>query len=277
MKPMIIGMISLAVIAAILAALSVRIFTELKEWEAIGTELQEENDALREDNNKLCVEKLALISSAENAENDTVKLKLQYQDAIEALEEARAELTELKAAASRTVETISNDEQSKGDTSLLPPEGVHTNTYRCEDYRLFDPRSDQAKFQKECYTGEYSGARYYCKDKTPYVCAAMGGAYGTEIGQAYHITLRNGRDFNVILADFKHPIDDVNPYDYGDGDINYDGQECICVIEFVVDMDAVPQEVKQAGTMSAMPEMGGLYGYGGDIVKIERLGRVWEP
>ena len=104
----------------------------------------------------------------------------------------------------------------------------------------------------------------------------MATAYGIEIGHTYNITLQNGYNFDVIMGDFKHPIDNVQPDDYGDPDVNYDGEPTTSVVEFIVDMDAVPEEVKQAGTMSALDEFGGLFGDGGDIVEIVDIGRVWE-
>ena len=284
---MIIGMITVATISAILAALSVRLFYDNREWQALTEEIQAENEAIRKNTSELCQEKLSLLIDIQTAENEAAKLKLQLDDALTAYENSEKERIELKeqliqATAKDSIADKSTGKVSKagqsGDIPLLPPEGVHTNTFRCEDYRLFDPRSEQFKLQKCCCTSMRTGIReYISKTADVYLCAAMGGAYGTQIGQAYAVRLRNGYRFNVIVADFKHPIDEASPYDYGDSDTNYDGDECINIIEFVVDMDVVPQEVKQAGTMSALPEMGGLYGYGGDIVKIERLGKVWRP
>lgn len=286
MKPMIIGMIAIAITAALLAALSIRLFVDNREWAAMAEEMQDENDGLREDTAELCKEKMSLIIGKEQAEDEATKLKLQLDDALTAYENSEKERITLKeqliqATAKDSIADKSTGKVSKagqsGDIPLLPPEGVHTNTFRCEDYRLFAKNSHQAMLQEDCFTDMSTGIRYYLRKDGFYYCAAMGGAYGTEIGQAYAVQLRNGEVFNVIMADYKHPIDDVYPYDYGDGDVNYDGDDCINIIEFVVDMEEVPKEVKQAGTMSALPEMGGLYGYGGDIVKIEKLERVWCP
>jgi hypothetical protein len=277
-------MITVATIAAVLAALSVRLFYDNREWAALAEEMQDENDGLRQDTNELCKEKMSLIIDKEKAEDEAANLKLQLDDALTAYENSEKERISLKEQLAKAENDfaekgkgkVSKAEQST-DIPLLPPEGVHTNTFRCEDYRLFVKNSQQAMLQEECHTAYKSGVRYLLTEDNYYYCAAMGGAYGTQIGQAYAVQLRNGTVFNVVLADYKHPIDNASPYDYGDNDTNYDGDDCICVIEFVVDMDAVPQEVKQAGTMSVMPEMGGLYGYGGDIVKIEKLERVWCP
>ena len=132
--------------------------------------------------------------------------------------------------------------------------------------------------QEECFTDFTTGIRYWTDESgEPWCCAALAGAYGREIGQCYIFTLKNGYTIPVIMADFKHPIDNIRADDYGDDDINYDGQKCINIIEFIVDMVAAPVCVKQAGTMSALECFGGLYGNLGNIVKIEYLGRRWEP
>ena len=80
------------------------------------------------------------------------------------------------------------------------------------------------------------------------------------------------------MGDFKHPIDNVRPDDFGDicplG--NYDGEDALCILEFIVDMAFVPKAVKEAGTMSALETFGGLYGNGGNIVEIIDTGRKWK-
>lgn len=282
---MIIGMITVATIAAVLAALSVRLFYDNREWQALTEEIQAENEAIRKNTSELCQEKLSLLIDIQTAENEAAQLKAQLDDALTAYENSEKERIALKEQLAKAVNDFAekgkgNDSNAKEseDIPLLPPAGIHTNTFRCEDYRLFDPRSEQFKLQKCCCTSMRTGIReYISKTADVYLCAAMGGAYGTEIGQTYAVTLRNGYRFNVIVADYKHPIDNPNPYDYGDNDVNYDGQDCICVIEFVVDMKAVPYALRVSGTMSALKDFGGLYGDGGDIVEMKKLERVWKP
>ncbi len=186
-----------------------------------------------------------------------------------------------------TEETI----QEQDEVSLLPV-GVDTNTFRCEPYQVairdecgnitgyksaFHSKSDQYALQQICTTDTTTGIRIYTHEGTIYYCAAMATAYGTEIGLTYKVTLKCGTEFNVIVADFKHSLDSASSTDYGDDDINYDGNYCINILEFVVDMLAVPAEVKSAGTMSALPEFGGLYGNGGNIIGIKALERKWVP
>lgn len=152
------------------------------------------------------------------------------------------------------------------------PEGM-TNTFRCMDYRkITNIRSDQYALQQECNTGTCTGIRYYNSGGTLYYCAALGSAYSRDIGDTWAVTLANGEEFNIILSDFK---DDGTTDFFGHPDINYDGERCTNIIEFVVDMGVVPSEVVQAGTMSALEQFGGLFGNGGNVIEMKYTGRVW--
>ena len=226
---------------------------------------------LIQEKEKLLLENITLQERNDELYSDNVKLTA----AIKELRKINKELMNYEA-----VQEIPAPAETVKATGLLPK--GHTNTFRCEDFHLFHPNSDQYKLQEGCTTDITTGIRILSvfKDTNKcdqYFCAAMATAYGTEIGQAYRVTLECGNVFNIILADFKHPIDNIRDDDYGDNDTNYDGEPCTNVIEFVVDMDSVPDKVKQAGTMSALAQFGVLYGDGGDIVKIEYLGRMWEP
>ena len=211
---------------------------------------------------------------------DYIKLLEDNEKLLAANKELIAINKELLNAEKVRIDEAEREETPAPEKQMLP-EG-HTNTFRCEDFRLFHPNSDQYKLQEGCITDITTGIRILSVFKgtnkcDQYYCAAMATAYGTEIGQAYKVKLKCGTEFNVILADFKHPIDNIRDDDYGDADTNYDGDFCTNVLEFVVDMDSVPDKVKQAGTMSALAQFGGLHGDGGDIARIEYLGRRWEP
>lgn len=157
------------------------------------------------------------------------------------------------------------------------PEG-DTNTFRCMDFRtITDHTSVQWKMQGECLTDPETGIRYLTANGKKYLCAAMGSAYGQDLGDTFHITLQNGHEFDVVYAEFKNPVTDPPDYTFfGHPDVNYDGEATTSVIEFVYDWTAAPQNVIDAGTMSALDVFGGLYGDGGNIVSIKYLGRIWE-
>lgn len=151
-----------------------------------------------------------------------------------------------------------------------------TNTIRFMDYRkITDTSSWQYKLQQECETTVLSGIRVYTDASgNEYLCTALGSAYGREIGDTWHVTLNCGTEFNIILADFK---DDGTTDCFGHQDKNYDGEPCTNVIEFVTDEDYVPSSAESAGTYTVFGILGGLHGKGGNIVRMEYTGRVWEP
>ena len=53
--------IVVVIIAGILAALAVRLWYDNRDWAEFAKELQNTNDALREDTSELCKEKLSLM------------------------------------------------------------------------------------------------------------------------------------------------------------------------------------------------------------------------
>ena len=259
--------IILFVFASFFAVVSVRLFIDNREWSDLASEIQRENEALRENNAVLCGEKLQLAKEIDGVTTALSAARAQLADALGELENVEAERNEL-------IDKVIAASLKSVSSSLLP--AGRTNTFRCEDYKLFAKNSQQAALQAECFTHSEYGIRFYLKDGIIYYCAAMATAYGTEIGQAYSVTLANGAEFCVIVADFKHPIDNPRTDDYGDPDTNYDSEPCTNVIEFVVDMDIIPETVRLSGTMSALEQFGGLYGDGGDIVSIEKLERIWK-
>lgn len=165
------------------------------------------------------------------------------------------------------------------------PEGVDTNRYDCEHYS-FGYGTDQYWLQLACYTDE-KGLRYFSHNGKKYYCVAMGGAYGIDIGDTWDVTLECGTTFGVILSDYQHSIEEVDPNDFGEryvydsyGNVvdllrNYDGEPVVHVLEFIVDIDSIPKSVLRAGTVSKLDEFGGLYGDGGNIIDISYQGRAW--
>lgn len=167
-----------------------------------------------------------------------------------------------------------NDEQPDLSVYEMVPT-CSTNTFRCMDYRtLTNHASEQWKLQTECYSDGVTGIRVYQRNGVRYFCAALGSAYGQNIGDAFNFTLENGTSFNVIYADFKNPLGSSDIF-FGHPDVNYDGELGIGLLEFVYDKDVAPKCVNESGTMTALDIFGGLYGDGGNIAKIVYLGKVW--
>lgn len=259
--------VTVAALAIVLTLVTTKFVDLCQQVEADNSE--NKITELIKDKEKLLLENITLQEKNDELYSDNVKLT----EAVKELRQINKELMNKEA-----VQDISPAPAETVKATGLLPENVHTNMFRCEPYK-FAKGSQQAKLQEVCRTDPETGIRfYYDKVKSrQWFCAALAGAFGTEIGHAYLFTLANCEVIPVIMSDFKHPIDNVQADDYGDVDKNYLGDDCINVIEFVVDMDVVPTEVKQAGTMSALDRFGGLYSYDGDIVEVKDEGRVWRP
>lgn len=151
-----------------------------------------------------------------------------------------------------------------------------TNTIRFMDYtKITNTASWQYKLQQECKTAVLTGIRIYTdKNGKEYYCTALGSAYGRDIGDTWHVTLACGTEFNIIYAEYK---DDGSTDYFGHPDTNYERQDCINILEFVVDVNEIPSAAMSEGTFTAWGAFGGLHGNGGNVAKMEYTGRVWEP
>ena len=164
------------------------------------------------------------------------------------------------------------EEANKTPTEANPKERLPlaiTNTIRGMDYRkITNKKSDQYALQRDCYSNEL-GIRMYDK----YYCTALGSAYGRDIGDTWHVTLQCGTEFDIIYAEYKD--DGTDPNFFGHPDKNYDKENCINILEFVMDTDFVSKEIMMAGMFNKLDIFGGLYGHGGNVIKMEYTGRVW--
>lgn len=232
-------------------------------------------ELLHEEHNNLLLEKANLEYRNIMLGEENKQLNQKLSEALNVSPAAETQHTEPKAKESAAKERL--------------PEGVATNRYDCEGYK-FPAGTHQAMLQEKCKT-DGNGTRFYINEdiEESYFCVAMGTAYGIDIGDAWRVTLKCGSVFKVILSDYQHDITNPDPDDFGErfeydknGNVvgplrNYDGEECVHVLEFIVDLEAIPQIVKDAGGMHGLTFFGGKFGDGGNIVKIEYLGRVWEP
>ena len=200
-------------------------------------------------------------------EQQNKTLRLKNAELSQQLETERINAEMLKQAfldAEFPVDIVEETEISEG----LPLPTGHTNVISGMPYTaITNKQSEQWKLQLEATTDE-NGIRRY----NGYILAAIGSAYTHTIGDAFHVTLRCGSEFDVMCGDFK---DDGSAPFFGHPAKNYDGQTATCILEFIYDDDKLDDIVYYAGTFTALQEYGGLYGDGGDIVKIEYLGRKW--
>lgn len=133
---------------------------------------------------------------------------------------------------------------------------------------ITDTASIQYKLQQACTTGIATGIRIYEDEEgVIYYTAAMGSAYGRDIGDAWRIILDNGEEFNIMLGDFK---DDGKTEFFGHPCRNEHEEPCTNVIEFIVDWEKTPVDIREYGSMSKRKWCDG------NIIKMEYLGRKWE-
>lgn len=268
---------SAAMLAAILAVHNIQELSDTRIKYDISqkehSKLLAQNALLEQENDSLVIEneKLVQTLSAINEEN---------RELFSELEKARE--------TGKSPDTSGTSQRENEQYERLP-ENIATNRYDCEGY-AFPVNTDQAILQEECYTDPETGIRYYRDyDGNIYYCAAMGTAYGIDIGRCFEVTLECGTKFGVILSDYQHPITIIDPDDFGEiylrddeGNIidrlrNADGELVVHVLEFVTDMNVVPKAAIEAGGMHGLEKFGGRHGTGGNIVKIEHLGRKWKP
>lgn len=125
--------------------------------------------------------------------------------------------------------------------------------FKCyEDFRaLTDTGSPQYALQREAWTDMYGLRRV-----DGFYCIALGSAYGTEIGAKYIITLSTGYEFLAVLADQKADVDTVD---------GHTRDRNGAVIEFIVDTNYLPADVRQMGDVSCVP------GFAGEVTEIRRV------
>lgn len=230
-------------------------------------------------------EKAALQIELDKEKHNSLLLERRVDELIDSKDELENKIEVLTIEADKLerdyelLETVIQRMKEAPQSKLLKerlPNGM-TNTMRFMDYTtITDTNSLQYKLQEVCETNFDTGIRaYYVNEtKTDYLCVALGSAYGCEIGDTWKVTLKCGTEFNVILAENKD--DGSKGESFGDPDENYDGELCTNVIEFVTDEPYMPSSVISKGTYTVLDEFGGIYGDGGNILKMEYTGRIWQ-
>ena len=237
-----------------------------------------------------------LVLNAENLKlkqksNSTVKVWSAIIAAVSQLNKEKiAETTTPEMPEEPEMPETPEEPETPKDGEIMPLPDCPTNVLSCEPYMTkekdesgniryksaFAANSEQAVLQEDCFTDE-NGIRYITINGKKCLCAALATAYSAEIGTVFAVTLHCGEKMYVICADFKNPLSEAGEPIYGTPCTNYDGEEALGLIEFVVDWTKLPRVVKDAGTFTILPNFGGLYGNGGNVVKMEKLGRWWKP
>ena len=162
------------------------------------------------------------------------------------------------------IETTTETTTEKVETTTEPTTTVKvedtTKTYTKTNFGIFKSYTDykclskstkQWQLQEKAYTDE-NGLR---KIGDAYL-VALGSYYGTTLGTEYTVTLSNGSVFKIILCDCKDDrhTNKTHQYTTASG----------CVLEFYVETEKMPKQVRQLGSISAIEE------FKGNVVSIEK-------
>ncbi len=214
-------------------------------------------------------------AAIDTEKHESLKLEKQVADLTEEKTELHGEISRLEASQAelennnkKLSEVISRFRENPDWWKERIPPG-NTDWYALEPYTAINnKRSSQYALQQMCTTGISTGIRIYEDDEGEiYYCAALGSAYGRDIGDAWEVTLDNGESFRIIYSDYK---DDGNTEFFGHPCKNAHKQSCTNVIEFIVDWEKLPSEVRERGSMSKLDWCNG------NIIEMKYLGRVWE-
>lgn len=130
------------------------------------------------------------------------------------------------------------DDTSKEGRMLFPPEWWGDTRMSYMDYRtITDPSSDQWRLQQKAVTDPVTGIRTV----NGRYCVAVGSAISTTKGAYIDVTLQNGVRIPCVLADCKRDCDTIDTFVGADGGI----------VEFVVDANALPNQVQLLGSNEA--------------------------
>ncbi len=147
-----------------------------------------------------------------------------------------------------------------GESVPLP--SLPTNYKAFTDYRSYKlQQTPHYRLQQAAYT-DSDGLRRFNED---YI-VAMGPFYAIDIVERFKVTLDTGIEFTVITGDSKAPAECDKDNMYAPC-INYDGENCANVLEFIVDSDVMSKEVYGYGSIDYIEF------FKGNITKMVYLGR----
>lgn len=157
-------------------------------------------------------------------------------------------------------EQASSSKFEIGEIAPLP--NLPTHVKLCTDYRSYNlPYTPHYRLQQAAYTDE-NGLRRFNDD---YI-VGLGKFYSESIGDRFQVTLDTGKQFTVIFGDGKAPVDcDIN--NMYTPCVNYSGENCANVLEFIIDSDVMAKEVYAYGSIDCLDE------FKGNIIEMKYLGR----
>lgn len=190
----------------------------------------EQNKELIQDNKELSQDNQNLEKEKQVLQDNVIRLESEVQTGNEALVkyEEKLEKYETKPVAKPVYST------SWGSMKSYMSYKAITNT-----------RSKQYQLQKQAVTDPTTGIRTVNGD----YCVAIGSGWGCGIGDRILVTLQGGKTFNAIVADAK-----------ADAHTNSDNKTTThdrSVVEFVVDIPALPRSVRISGNVGTLDQFSG--------------------
>lgn len=182
-----------------------------------------ENEELMQDNQNLKQEKQVL-------QDNVIRLESEVQTGNEALIEYEEKL-----------ESYKNKQPSQPVYSASWGSMKSYMSYKA----ITNTRSKQYQLQQQAVTDPSTGIRVIDGD----YCVAIGSGWGCAVGDRILVTLQDGKTFNAIVADAK-----------ADAHTNSDNKTTThdnSVVEFVVDMPALPQSVRVSGNIGTLDQFSG--------------------
>lgn len=159
-----------------------------------------------------------------------------------------------------TIAANKTQNKSIGEEVALPL--LSTEPKLFTDYRSYNLwYTPHYRLQQAAYT-DNDGLRRFGDD---YI-VGLGKYYSESVGDRFQVVLDTGIEFTIIFGDGKAPCDcdENNMYTPC---VNYDGENCANILEFIVDTDAMPSKVYAYGSIDCLDK------FKGNIVKMVYLGR----
>ena len=147
-----------------------------------------------------------------------------------------------------------------GEDVLLPD--LPTDRKVCTNYTVYGiPGTPHNRMQKLAYTDALGCRRY-----GEYYIVGLGSTYADRIGETFEVELETGVVFKIITGDMKADCDTDVTNRYGPC-VNYNGESCANVLEFIVDREVLSKKAYQWGGVDYYEE------FKGNIVRMTYLGR----
>lgn len=193
--------------------------------------------ALQLDNNVHIAEKAELIQDNQDLEKE----KQVLQDNVIRLE---SEVQTGNEALVEYEEKLENYESKKQAKPVYNTSWGSMKSYM--SYKaITNTRSKQYQLQRQAVTDPATGIRTINGD----YCVAIGSGWGCAVSDRILVTLQNGKTFNAIVADVK-----------ADAHTNSDNKTTThdnSVVEFVVDIPALPASVRTSGNVGTLDQFSG--------------------